>query len=60
MKKLTLILAILGLGASSAYAEKVAIITPFLAQPGTQESRRAASRRDRRHTALHEMSGAGE
>jgi ribose transport system substrate-binding protein len=36
MKKLTLILAILGLGASSAYAEKVAIITPFLAQPGTQ------------------------
>ncbi len=36
MKKLTLPLALLGLTASAGFAETVAVITPFLAQPGTQ------------------------
>ncbi len=36
MKRLALPLALLGLTATTAFAEKVAVITPFLAQPGTQ------------------------
>lgn len=36
MEKLTLPLALLGLTASAGFAETVAVITPFLAQPGTQ------------------------
>ncbi len=36
MKRLGLSLAALVLGCSAALAEKVAVITPFLAQPGTQ------------------------
>ena len=36
MKRLALPLALLGLTATTAFAETVAVITPFLAQPGTQ------------------------
>jgi ribose transport system substrate-binding protein len=36
MRNLSMSLAILGLTTTAAFAEKVAIITPFLAQPGTQ------------------------
>lgn len=36
MRKLTFSLAILGISATAVFAEKVTIITPFLAQPGTQ------------------------
>ncbi|MBO6540246.1 MAG: substrate-binding domain-containing protein [Rhizobiaceae bacterium] len=36
MKSLLISLAVVGLTATAAFAEKVTVVTPFLAQPGTQ------------------------